>query len=211
MRRSKVVFITVIFIISTGFVNSYADVYFFGQGRFVSSSGSASGYKTGEKDFPLTSSYNALGFGMGLSNCSKCSGPIFFGLEAQYHLSGKATMTDTLDNDTVEINTYKYLTGLAFFGINIFKSSGLRFFISGGVGSSYAINVEMKTYTSEYGYETEIEPPETKYPFTAFGGVGVVMKFSPRMGLLLSGRYQHRGTDQPQNAIVTQAGLVLSF
>lgn len=120
-------------------------------------------------------------------------------------------MADTSDNDTVEINTYKYLTGLTILGINIFKSSGLRFFISGGVGVSYATNVEMKTYSSEYGYETKIEPSDTKYPFTVFGGVGMVLDISSNMGMLLNGRFQYMGTDQSQNAIVTQAGLVLSF
>ena len=208
MRWLKVFLIAVSLIISTSFVFSDTGIYLFGKGRFVNSSGSASDYEAGVNDFPTASSYATLGFGLGLTTSS---GQIIFGLEAQYNLSGEAAMTDPSDSDTVEIDTYKYITGLAILGVNIINNSSLRFFINGGAGISYASNVKMKTYTSAYGFEVEIEPPDTKYPFTAFGGVGVVLKLSPHTGILVSGRYQYLGTDQPQTAIVAQGGLVLSF
>lgn len=204
----KVVVITGWLIASTSLAFSDTGIYLFGKGRFVNSSGSEADYEAGENDFPITSSYSTLGFGLGLTTTH---GRLIFGFEAQYNLSGKATLTDPSDNDTVEIDTYEYIAGLATVGVSIFDGPNLQFFINGGAGVSYAKDIEMKTYTSALGYETEIESPDTQYPFTAFAGVGAVWKFSSHTGLLVSGRFQYLETDEPQTAIVIQTGLVFSF
>lgn len=207
MRFIKVTLITLLFFFSTGFVYGDINFYLFGKSNFVMASGSEDDYEPGENDFPMASSFNNFGFGLGVIIDSK---KVFFGLEAHYTLSGKTTLTDPSDDDKVDVDTYKHISGFLTIGFNLVHKPSLRLFINGGGGVSYVLDAEMKTYTSQLGFETQIEPPK-KYPIAVFGGIGAVMNFSPSLGLWFNGRYQYLALDVPESAVVVLAGLVVSF
>jgi len=208
VKYFKVILISILILSLTNFVYSKTDLYLFGKGNFMNSSGSEADYKAGENDFPLASSYNTMGFGFGVTTGS---GVVFFGLEAHYNLNGETTLTDTSDNDKVKIKTYEYVSGFITVGFNVIKNSTLRCFVNGGAGVSYSIDAEVKTYMSQFGYETLIEPPEGKYPITAFGGIGLVINISQSLGLFVNGRYQYMAQDQSQTSIITLLGLAYTF
>jgi len=207
MKLIKVILIILLLYFTTSFIYSQTNLYLFGKGNFVMPSGSEDDYEPGENDFPLASSFNNFGFGLGVIIGSKT---VFYGLEAHYTLSGKTTLTDPSDNDTVDIDTYKYISGFLTIGFNLINNPTIRLFINGGGGVSYTLDATMKTYTSQLGYETQIEPSR-KYPITAFGGLGIIINYSPSLGLLFSGRYQYVALDEPESVIVVLAGLVVGF
>jgi hypothetical protein len=208
MKLSRaVIFIFLLFLMSSlGF--SRNDLYILGKINFMGATGSEDSYKEGENDFPVASSFSTMGFGLGFTTSIK---PVFFGLEAHYNLSGTTILTDTSDNDTVKINTYKYASGFLTLGVDFLKNQKLALFMNTGIGLSYALNPEMKTYVSQYGYETEIEPPEKKYFLTAFAGLGLKIYFNPVLGFLLNTRYQYMDQEEPQSAICLSAGIVYTF
>jgi len=208
MKSLKIILAVILFVISTTVAYSETNVYFFGKSNFVNSAGSEADYKEGENDFPIMSSHQTFGGGFGLTFGSKGA---FFGIEGHYNLSGETILTDPSDNDTVTVETYKYASGFLTLGFNIINNNSMRLYISGGGGISYALGAETETYTSDMGYETQIEVPEKKYPLTAFGGIGVEIYFSPNSGFLLSGRYLYTDLDQPQSMIVAMVGLVFKL
>ncbi len=207
MRFIKVTLITVLLFFSTSLVYADTSLYLFGKGNFVMASGSEDDYRPGENDFPMASSFNNFGFGLGVIFESK---KIFYGLEVHYTLSGKTTLTDPSDDDKVNVDTYDHISGLLAIGFNLVHKPNLRLFINGGGGVSLVLDDEMKTYTSQLGYETQIEPPR-KYPLTAFGGMGAVINFSPSLGLWFNGRYQYLALEVPESAVVVLIGLMISF
>jgi len=178
--------------------------YLFGRGNYVNSAGAEADYREGENDFPIMSSHQTYGAGFGLTFGSTA----FIGIEGHYNLSGKATLTDPSDDDTVEIDTYKYASALLTIGFNIIRKQSVRFYVSGGGGVSYTLDAKTKTYTSQLGYETRIETPEKKYPLTGFGGFGFEFFFSQSAGIILSGRYIYIDLDEPQTVFVGLAGIV---
>ncbi len=206
LSRTAIFVFFLFFTSSLGFSSN--DLYFFGKVNFMGSTGSEDSYIEGENDFPVASSFSTLGLGLGFTTSIK---PFFFGLEAHYNPGGTTILTDTSDNDTVKINTYKYASGFLMMGVDILKNRKLSLFINTGIGLSYALNPEMKTYVSEYGYETEIEPPENKYFLTAFAGLGLKIYFSPALGVLLNTRYQFMDQEEPQSAFCVSAGIVYTF
>ena len=127
------------------------------------------------------------------------------------HFGGTAILTDTSDHDTVKVNTYNYASGFLMLGVDFLKNQKISLLINTGIGLSYALNPEMKTYVSEYGYETEIEPPEKKYFLTAFAGLGLKIYLNPVLGVLLNTRYQFIDQEEPQSAFCVSAGIVYTF
>jgi hypothetical protein len=188
---------------------AYGDSHFyvFGKGNFIGSSGSRDDYTEGENEFPLVSAYKNYGVGFGLT----FGKVVFAGIEGHYNLSGKATLTDPTDNDTLDINTYKYVSGIFTLGVNLVRNNILRLYINGGGGVRYNLDAEVQTYTSELGYAVEIEPPEKEFLLEAFGGAGLELYVSQSTGLFFSGRYTYADFDDPQVAIVVLAGLVYRF
>jgi len=207
MRLIKVTLITLLLFFSTSFIYSDTNFYFFVKGNFVMPSGSEDDYEPGENDFPMASSFNNFGFGLGVMFDSK---RVFYGLEAHWTLSGKTALTDPSDNDKVNVDTYKHISGFLTLGFNLVHKPTLRLFINGGGGVSHILDAEMKTYTSQLGFETQIEPPK-RYPITAFGGMGVIINFSTSLGVWFNGRYQYMALEVPESAIVILTGLVVSF
>jgi hypothetical protein len=206
-RTAKAVVWMIVFFCSVGVTTAGTQIYLFGKMTMGRPIGDSTDYEPGVSDFPMSESYTAKGFGLGFR-----SGRIFYlGLEGHYNMSGKMTLLDPSDNDSVEIDTYSSITGLVVLGINILKIRMLHVFIEGGGGMSYALNVESKTYTSENGFETQIEPPEKTTPIVFFGGAGIVLNFSRTAGFFVNGRYQITNADQKQTALVAGAGLIFSF
>lgn len=181
--------------------------YVFGKGNFIGSSGSSDDYVEGENEFPIVSAYKNYGVGFGLT----FGKVVFAGIEGYYNLSGKVTLTDPSDDDTVEVNTYKYASGIFTLGVNIVRNQTVRLYINGGGGVRYNLDAETQAYTSELGYEVEIEPSEKKYLLEAFGGVGLELYLSQTTGLFFNGRYSYVDFEDPQMAIVVLAGLVYRF
>lgn len=188
---------------------AYGDSYFyvFGRGNFIGASGSVDDYVEGENEFPIASAYKNYGAGFGLT----FGKVVFAGIELHYNLSGKATLTDPSDDDTLEINTYKYASGIFTLGVNIVRNQTVRLFINGGGGVRYNLDAESQTYTSELGFAVEIEPPEKKFLFEAFGGAGLELYISQSTGLFFNGRYSYVNFDDSQMAIVVLTGLVYRF
>lgn len=207
MRVLKAILISVFLILIASSASSEVRLYLFGKANFVASSGSESDYEPGENDFPLTSSHKNYGAGFGLTLGST----LFIGIEGHYNLNGKAILTDSSDNDTVEVDTEKYISGFLTVGLNIIKSRSLRLYISGGGGSCRYSAGETRTYVSKFGYETEIYPPEEKSCLAGFGGAGLELYINQSSGLVLAGRYLYLSLEQPQTVLMAMAGLIWKF
>jgi len=208
MKFSKILSGFFLLFLSAGMSFSSTDFYLFGKGNFIGETGSKEDYQEGKNDFPLASSFSTIGFGMGLTTTLD---PLFLGIEAHYNLAGNTTLTDPSDNDTVRINTYEYASGFLLLGFHLLRNNKFSLFIDTGIGISLALNTKMRTYVSEYGYETEIEPPEKNYPLTAFVGAGLKISFKPALGILLNIRYQYMDQDDPQSAFSLSAGMIYTF
>jgi len=208
MKAVKIIVVSIclVFFSTSAFGDSH--FYIFGKGNYIKSGGSESDYIEGENDFPIVSAYQNYGAGFGLT----FGRGIFIGIEGQYNLSGKATLTDPTDNDTVEINTYRYVSGFVTLGFNIIRSRSVRLYINGGGGICYFLGAEEpETYYSQLDIETSIEPPEKKYPFAGFGGVGLELYLSRSTGLLLCGRYLYIDQEGTQPVYMGMAGIVYRF
>jgi hypothetical protein len=188
---------------------AYSDsrFYIFGKASFFSSSGSVDDYEVGVNEFPLVSSYQNYGVGFGLT----FGKTLFAGIEGHYNFSGKVTLTDPVDPDTVEVNTYKYASGIFMLGVNFVRSQSIRLYINGGAGARYTLDSETKSYLSDQGFIVEIDPPEKKFLLEAFGGLGIEVYFSRSSGLLLNGRYSYVDAEDPQFSFVVLAGIVHRF
>ena len=208
----KFLFIILIILIfgSSNRIIAKTELILFGKGNFVRSAGSKSDYIEGKNDFPIMSAHQTYGFGFGLTSYTN---EIFFmGIEVHYNLKGKAVLTDPSDNDTVEIDTYKNLSGFLTLGFNLIRSDFLRFFMVGGGGVYYPLNATRKTYISKLGYETIIEPFENKYHLSGFGGIGITLSFSESIGFILCGRYTYIAIkEQPETMIEAITGLFFRF
>jgi len=204
IRVLVLVFIVLIIYSDSAFGDSR--LYLFGMGNFLGEAGGESDYEAGTNDFSISSSHQTFGFGAGFS---KDFGYFFLGPEISYNLNGTTTMTDPSDNDTVNINTYKFVSLFFTLGINLVNSDLLRFYINGGGGVNYTLNADPMTYTSQMGYETQISPPDRKFPLSVFGGTGLDFKISSNLSIILSGRYQYIGFKQPQTMIIVLAGVAI--
>jgi len=191
-------------VLTTG---GYGAVHFYTIGKANFNFTQNTGYEAGANDFSTHEAYTTFGAGYGLTIGSKA----FFGLELHYNLSGKAILTDPSDNDTVSIDTYKYASGLLLIGFNIVRNPGIRFYIEGGGGIAYGIDIKTKTYISAQGFETIIEPPQKRSPFFGFGGLGIDLYFTHGIGMTVHARYRYLAADDPQSAVIALAGLVFSF
>ncbi len=188
-------------------VLAYGDSQFSVFGKFNAVPGHEGTYEEGVNDFPIVSGYQNYGLGLGLT----FGKIIFAGIEGHYNLSGKAILTDPSDNDTVQVDTYRCASGFFTLGVNLMRSQTVRLYINGGGGIRYNLDAEVKTYTSELGFETLIDPPEKKFLTEAFGGVGVEIYFSPKSGVVLNGRYSYVNLESPQSSFVVLAGIVYRF
>jgi hypothetical protein len=207
MKTIKAIFICVCVVLVSTQAYSDSQFFVFGKGNFFAASGTDSDYEVGVNEFPVASAYQNYGAGFGLT----FGKIIFAGIEGHYNLSGKVTLTDTSDDDTVEVNTYKYASGIFTLGVNVVRSRSIRLYINGGGGVRYNLDSESQTYFSEYGYETMIDPPEKKYLLEAFGGVGIELYLSQSSGLLFSGRYSYVDLDDPQTSFIVLVGIVYRF
>ncbi len=181
-------------------------LYLFGLGNFMRDAGGESDYEAGTNDFPISSSHQTFGFGAGFS---KDFGHFFLGPQISYNLNGTTILTDPSDNDTVNINTYRFASLFFTLGFNLVNSDLLRLYINGGGGVSYTLNTDSRTYTSQMGYETQISPPDRKFPLSVFGGTGLDFKISSNLSIIMSGRYQYIEFKQPQTMIIVLAGIAI--
>ncbi len=207
MKTLKVISILSCLVLLSTLVYGDSHFYVFGRGNFVGSSGSGDDYREGENEFPLVSAYQNYGAGLGLT----FGKVVFAGIEGHYNLSGKATLTDPSDDDTLKINTYRYASGLFTLGVNLVRNQTVRLYINGGGGVRYNLDAETKSYISELGFGVIIDPPEKEFLLEAFGGVGFELYLSRTTGLFFNGRYSYVNFDDPQMAVVVLAGLVYRF
>lgn len=207
MKTLKTIFIGVCLVLISTLAYGDSQFFVFGRGSLIPASGSESDYEVGVNEFPLVSAFQNFGLGLGLT----FGKVVFAGIEGHYNFNGKATLTDPSDDDTVEIDTYRYASGLFTLGVNVVRSRTVRLYINGGGGVRYNLDSETKSYTSALGFFTDIDPPEKKYLLEAFGGVGIELYLSQTSGLLLSGRYSYVDIDDPQASFVVLAGIVYRF
>lgn len=209
MRRLQCcILVLFLLIISADFTYSQTKFYFAAKANFIMAAGAENDYEEGVNDFPLSSAYTTPGFSAGLTYSK---GAWFFGLETHFNLSGKVTLTDTSDNDTVVIDSYKYASAFLIIGYDLIQSSSLRFFLKAGGGLNYALDAKSRIYTSAQSYETEIDPPEKALPFSLLGGLGFEFKLSPAVGLLLNSQYRYTAYEQPGSQITLMGGLIFTF
>jgi len=207
MKKLKLISILGCLVLLSTLAYGDSHFYVFGKGNFIGSSGSSDDYLEGVNEFPLVSAYKNFGVGFGLT----FGKVVFAGFEGHYNLSGKAKLTDPSDDDTLDINTYRYASGLFTLGVNIMRNQTVRLFINGGGGVRYNLNAERQTYTSELGFGVEIEPPEKEFLLEAFGGLGFELYISQSTGLFFNGRYSYVDFEDAQMAVVVLAGLVYRF
>lgn len=203
------IFATSIFFFSVN-ASARTDIFIFGSMNFINSSGSASDYKEGENDFPIKNAHKTSGIGFGVS--FPLGKNFFIGFESHYGFGGKATLEDPSDNDSVEIDTYKNSSLLLTMGFDIFRSGNFNLFLNGGAGLNLILEKETKIYTSKFGYETEILPPQRKSNLAGFGGIGVLYRMNNYIGILANARYLYISyEDNSQNGLEILAGLNISF
>ena len=196
-----------LFLISA-FAYSDTHFYLFGKGNFIGSAGSESDYVVGENEFPIVSSHQNYGAGFGLTVGKQA----FFGIEGHYNLSGKVTLTDPSDNDTVEVDTYKYISGFLTIGFNVVSKRVMRLYINGGGGVIRYLDAdETRSYVSQLGAETDLEPVDKKTPLSGFGGVGLEIYFSQSGGIFLNGRYLFVDVEDAPPIFTVVAGFVFRF
>ncbi|MDH5468036.1 MAG: hypothetical protein OEY25_11515 [Candidatus Aminicenantes bacterium] len=208
MRSLKVIGIVfgVVLIASAAFSDSRFSV--FGKVNFIAATGLESDYEVGVNEFPFVSAYQNLGIGFGLT----FGKTLFAGIEGHYNLSGKVTLTGPpVDPDTVEVDTYRYASGLFIFGCNLVNNRRVRLYLNGGAGVRYNLEDEIKSYVSENGELTEVDPPDKRSILEGFGGAGLEVYLSRNSGVLLSGRYLYVALEEPQKAMVVIAGVVYRF
>lgn len=212
MRNIKLFGLTAILIVLIS-ANAFAkgELFIFGAMNFINASGSASDYKEGENDFPITKSHQNPCFGLGITFLLAKN--IFLGLEGNYNISGKAILEDPSDNDTVEIDTIKNANFFVTLRLNLLGSqNSFNLFLNGGAGLNYILEKETRIYTSKFGYETEILPPKNKTNLTGFGGIGIIYRMSNTIGLLLNARYLYISLeDNPKDGFVVLGGLNIGF
>jgi len=207
MRLLKIIGVVfgIVLVASSAFSDSRFSV--FGKVNFIAATGLASDYEVGVNEFPLVSAYQNFGIGFGLTFGKN----LFAGIEAHYNLSGKVTLTDPVDPDTVEVDTYKYASGLFIVGFNFVNNQRVRVYLNGGAGVRYNLDDEIKSYVSENGYLTEVDPPDKRFILEGFGGAGLELYLSRNSGILLSGRYVYVALEESQKAMVVLAGVVYRF
>jgi hypothetical protein len=205
--RARIIVWVVVFISAAGLCSADTQIYLFGKMGMGRPIGTSTDYEAGVDDFPMSESYTTKGFGLGF----RSGEVIYLGLEGRYNLSGKMTLLDPSDNDSVDIDTYSSITGLLILGANVVRTGRINLFVEAGGGMSFAMNAETQVYTSEKGFETQIEPPEKTTPFVFFGGAGVVFNLSPGAGIFMNGRYQVINAEQNQTALVIGAGVIFGF
>lgn len=209
MRALKIIWVFLFLVLMSTSAFSEVHFYVFGKGNFSASTGSEEDYEEGINDFPLASSYQTFGVGFGLS-----SGKVaFIGFEGHYNMSGKVTLTDPSDNDTVNIDTYKHASGFITIGFNIVRNRTTRFYVNGGGGIHLiAEKLETKFYVSELGYETAIEPASGRSYAAGFGGLGLELYISKTMGVFVGGRYLFYSiAGEFQSALTALVGIVTRF
>lgn len=207
MRSLKILGIVFAVVLMAGSAFSDSRFSVFGKVNFIAATGLESDYEVGVNEFPFVSAYQNLGIGFGLT-----FGETFFaGIEGHYNLSGKVTLTDPVDPDTVEVDTYKYASGLIIFGFNLVNNQRVRLYLNGGAGVRYNLENEIKSYVSENGYLTEVDPPDKRSILEGFGGAGLEVYLSRNSGLMLNGRYVYVALEKPQKAMVVIAGVVYRF
>lgn len=207
MRSLKVIGLVFGIVLIAGSAFSDSRFSIFGKVNFIAATGLESDYEVGVNEFPLVSAYQNLGFGFGLTFGKN----LFAGIEAHYNLSGKVTLTDPVDPDTVEVETYKYASGLFIVGFNLVNNQKVRVYLNGGGGVRYNLEDEIKSYVSESGYLTEVDPPDKRFILEGFGGAGLELYLSRNSGILLSGRYVYIALEESQKAMVVLAGVVYRF
>jgi hypothetical protein len=207
MRLLKIIGVVfgIVLVASSAFSDSRFSV--FGKVNFIAATGLKSDYKVGVNEFPFVSAYQNLGIGFGLT----FGKTLFAGIEGHYNLSGKVTLTDPVDPDTVEVDTYKYASGLFIVGFNFVNNQRVRVYLNGGAGVRYNLDDEIKSYVSENGYLTEVDPPDKRFILEGFGGAGLELYLSRNSGILLSGRYVYVALEESQKAMVVLAGVVYRF
>ncbi len=209
MRVLKIILIFSFLVLMSTFAFSEVHFYVFGKGNFSGSTGSEEDYEEGVNDFPIASSYQTFGIGFGLTSGKTA----FIGFEGHYNMSGKVTLTDPSDNDTVDIDTYKYASGFVTIGFNIVRSRATRFYISGGGGIHLIVEkLEAKMYVSDLGYETAIEPAGRRSHAAGFGGAGLELYISKTMGVFVGGRYLFYSLEgETRSALTALVGIVTRF
>ena len=207
MRPLKVICIVFGIVLVAGSAFSGSRFSVFGKVNFIAATGLVSDHEYGVNEFPLVSAYQNLGIGFGLT----FGETLFAGIEGHYNLSGKVTLTDPKDPDTVEVDTFKYASGLFILGFNLVNNQAVRLYINGGGGIRYNLEDEIKSYVSEKGYLTEVDPPDKRYILEGFGGAGLEIYLSKNSGIMLSGRYVYVALEEHQKAMVVLAGVVYRF
>jgi hypothetical protein len=207
MKSLRILLIFVCLVFVSTLAHGDSRFYVFGKASFFSSSGSIDDYEVGVNEFPLVSSYQNYGVGFGLT----FGKTLFAGIEGHYNFSGKVTLTDPVDPDTVEVNTYKYASGIFTLGVNFVRSQSIRLYINGGGGFRYTLESEPMSYISEQGIDVRVDPPEKKFLLEAFGGLGIEVYFSKSTGVLLNGRYSFVNAEDPQYSFVVLAGVIHRF
>lgn len=184
------------------------DMTIFGSFRSFLSCGDANDYKVGENEFPITDSHRSYGFGVAVN--SHPVGSVFLGLEASYQNSSPVIVRDPVDDDWVEINSYKHCLTFLTLGYRFIKGKKVSIFTQGGGGVFILLDEsEVKRYTTAKGFIVEIEPTEKKVGPAGFLGLGLELSLSRSIGITVSGRYLFIGAYESQSAITAQIGLRL--
>lgn len=170
--------------------------------------GEEADYVLGENDFPVTPAHSPFSLGASFT--------FFFtrnwGLEAdgRYILSSKVQLVDPSDQDTVEVDAAKHLS-LTLNIVYQFLTGKFRPYLVAGGGFD-RLQAKAATYISTYGFEIDVEAPESKTDPMANFGTGLVFDVASTFGIRLDLRYVVIFSDPDRvTALSTTAGVSFRF
>ena len=165
-------------------------------------------YALGEIDFPVTPAHTppffGLDFSYSLANRFKLE------MDWRYIFGTEVILTDPSDDDTVAIDTSnQYFASLSFVYQIIRNRLRPYFLVGGGLNKLLA---KVRTYTTNYGYEIDLEVPDKTTALFAQIGGGMDALLSPAFGIKLDVRFLYLFSDpDPISHLFAGLGVFLLF
>lgn len=202
-----VTYLSIFFFVPQAYAQKF-QVSLFGGWNQVFKYGSENDYVLGENDFPVTPSHSLFLFGGALA--FSITDDIGIELDGRYVLSSKVILEDPSDQDTVEIDTAKHYS-ITLNVVYRFLKGRLRPYVLLGGGIDKLLAKE-EAFTSEYGFQIEVVPPEKTTDIVANIAAGVQFYLHSRLGARLDLRYSIIFDDPDnQNSLSLTFGLFYVF
>lgn len=172
------------------------------RGNLELATGSQADYQQGTNDFPTSAAHLTEGATFGLTLGDRLT----VGLEGHYVFSGKATLRDPSDGDTLRVDTYPHVQGFLTLGYAVYSRRTSTVRIQGGAGMTRLSRTDMRDYTSALGYQVTISV-DKKTGFSWFIGPEWEVRLLPHVAGIVALRYVSTTLDQSQGSLAFLLGM----